>query len=171
MYDNWTVTRWETPVVDIRRLLLVSLVDANHELTLILEASSSQCRARWRVRWRRYPGYRNLDEAFRTQLWQRLDESGQRCGWTFTVEETPPLASWDSSGYLAGMWSGARHYVIATDDDVVEILSDEAPTWETLPPAAVDEPPAGKSTHLYMGEDDAEIQRVFAETKDRQRSR
>jgi hypothetical protein len=149
-------------------VLLVSLVDAGRELTLLLEGHRNSGRPRWLVRFRDYPAYRNIDEAFRVDLWKWLDESGQRCGFTFTVIESPPLASWET-GYLHEMPPGVRHYVVATEDDVVEVLSHCAPTWEEVEPASPSDPIPGKSTHLYVGDDDTEIEQLREDLQRRNR--
>lgn len=156
MYDGWRIARWETPVVDIDRLLLASLVDTGGELTLVFEDCGRPARPRWRVRFRDYPAYRNIDEAYRVALWSRLDASRQRCGWTFTVDEPSPHASWGSD-YLHRVLPGLRHYVVATDDDVVEVLSRQEPIWDTVDAARRDDPPPGKSEHIYLGGDGSDV--------------
>lgn len=167
MYEGWRISRWETPVVDLDRLLMVSLTDADQELVLLLE--DARTRDRWRVRWRgRYPAYRNIDESYRVGLWQWLHHSGQRCGSTFLVQETPVFASWET-GYLEVVEPRTRHFVIATDDDVVEVLSQSEPIWETAEAPEPEAGPPGKARHLYRGEDDAEIDREFAEIMERQK--
>ncbi len=168
MYKGWGISRWETPVVDEDRLLLVSLADADQELVLLLESGRAPGLPRWRVRFRQYPAYRNIDEAYRTDLWSWLDESGQRLGSTFTVQESPPLASWGTV-YLHDVVPRIRHFVIATGDDVVEVLSSEEPVWEAASPAEAGELLPGKSRHLYVGEDDAEIERLVEEAQRRQK--
>lgn len=167
MYEGWSICRWETPVVDEDRLLMVSLGDVDRELVLLLESARAPGRPRWRVRFRQYPAYRNIDEAYRTDLWGWLDKSGQRLGFTFTVEESPPLASWGTV-YLHEVIPGIRHFVIATEDDVVEILSAEEPLWEAASPAEAGEPLPGKAEHLYVGDDDVGIARLFEDVKRRQ---
>ena len=156
MYDGWRISRWETPVVDTSRLAMVSLADVDHELVVMLEAVHIPGRPRWRVRFRQYPAYRNVDESYRTDLWRWLDESNQRIGFTFTVEELPRFASWGTV-YLHDVLPQAQHFVIATEDDVVEVISAQAPIWEIAAPAEVNSPIPGKSEHLYVGEDDARI--------------
>jgi hypothetical protein len=168
MYEGWLITRWETPVVDVDRLLLVSLIDANRELTLILEESGKADRPRWRVRFRRCPAYRNIDEAYRTDLWRHLDESRQRCGRTFLVQESPRLASWGTV-YLHDMIPSVQHYVIATGDDVVEVLSGDEPIWEVAAAASLDEPMPGKSIELRVGEDDRAIEQLYSDLKSKNR--
>lgn len=168
MYEGWRIRRWDTPVVEEDQLLMVSLVDVDRELVLLFESGRDSGRLRWRVRFRQYPAYRNVDEAYRTELWRWLDTSGQRVGFTFTVEESPPLASWGTV-YLHEVMPGIRHFVIATGDDVVEVLSAEEPVWEALGPAMADEPRGGNATHLDVHEDDAEIERPVEDSKRRQR--
>lgn len=91
-------------------------------------------------------------------------ESGQRCENTFTVGESPRFASWET-GYLQDVLPAARHFVIATEADVIEVLSGETPIWETAEPAPIGAPPPGKSSHLYLGEDDVEIEALLARTR------
>ncbi|WP_145067018.1 hypothetical protein [Engelhardtia mirabilis] len=146
---------------------MVSLADVDRELVLLLESGRGSDRPRWRVRFKQYPAYRNIDEAYRTDLWSWIDSSGQRLGFTFTVEESPPLASWGTV-YLHEVVPGIRHFVIATEDDVVEVLSAEEPVWEVARPAEAGEPLPGKARHLYLGEDDVEIDRLVADVKRRQ---
>lgn len=166
MYAGWRIARWETPVVDVRHLLMVSLVDDGEELVMLFEAFRAPGRPRWRVRFQQHVAYRNIDEAYRLGLWRMLDDTDQRCGFTFTVEESPPLDSW-STEYLHEFHPTTRHYVIATEDDVVEVLTPDAPVWEIAEPAAEGAPLPGKSRHYYAGEDDDEIQRVKDEIKRR----
>lgn len=90
------------------------------------------------------------------------------CGSTFTVIESPPLASW-GTGYLHELRPGVRHYVVATLDDVVEVCSHETPVWEAVEPAPLGAPLPGKSEHLYVGEDDMAIERLLEDLRQRNR--
>jgi hypothetical protein len=155
--------------VDIDRLLMVSLADVERELVVVLESFRAPDRPRWRVRFRRYPAYRNIDEKYRLDLWRWLDESDQRCGFTFTVVETPPFSSW-ATGYVEAVEPTARHFVISTEDDVIEVLSADEPIWEVADAAAAGAPIPGKATHLYVGEDDAEIERLTKDIRRRQKT-
>jgi hypothetical protein len=168
MYKGWRITRWETPVSDLDRVLMVSLTDAKRELTLIIENPRAKGRPRWRVKFHNYPAYRNIDEAYRMDLWLWLDESCQRCGTTFVVDETPIFASWET-GYLQDVAPNARHFVIATDDDVIEILSTDEPIWQQIDGAKPDEALPGKANHLYAGEDNEEIRQLITDVKRRNR--
>jgi len=164
MYEQWLIARWDTPVVDIDQLLMVSLVDSRGELTLTFEAFRSPERPRWTVRFGKSLGYRNIDEAYRLGLWRWLDQSGQRCGHTFLVQESPKLASW-ATEYLHEVIPSVRHFVIATEDDVIEVLCANEPSWEVAPPAKHDDPLPGKTLHLYAGEDDEEIERQLSDLR------
>ncbi len=166
MYQDWQITRWDTPVADIDRLVMVSLTDANCELTAVFEDLQSTANAPLRARFRHYPGYRNIDEAYRTDLWQWLDETGQRCGNTFIVTETPLLASWGTV-YLHDWVPTIQHFVIATLDDVLEVIAGETPIWDTVDAATVDRNRPRKVEHLLIGEDDDKIDRLVADIKSR----
>ena len=45
-YARWSVSRWETPVSDVDRLLLVSLCDRDERLRVTVEASWEPSRPR-----------------------------------------------------------------------------------------------------------------------------
>ncbi|HYE19344.1 MAG TPA: hypothetical protein VEA69_12920 [Tepidisphaeraceae bacterium] len=82
---------------------------------------------------RRCPAYRNIMEEFRLALWGHLDATGQRCGWTFTVVGSPWIASFRPAEPLLDLYfPGLAHYVITTEDDVVEVLADAPPRFEDL---------------------------------------
>jgi hypothetical protein len=168
MYEEWVITRWETPVGDIDRLLMVSLIDRQGELQLVVEAFRASNRPRWRVTFRDYPAYRNIDERYRDALWRWLDASAQRCGTTFTVRESPAFSSWGAT-YLGDVNRHLRHFVVSTADDVIEVLSAGEPVWEVSEAAGAADPLPGKARHLYLGEDDAEIAELAAELKRRNR--
>jgi hypothetical protein len=170
VYEGWRVDRWETPVGDVDRLLMVSLVDATRELTAIFEASWMPSRPRWRVRFRDYPAYRNIDEAYRNELWRHIRESGQECGRTFTVQESPSLQSWGTES-LHEVRPGIRHFVIATMDDILEVLSASEPVWEEAPCAHDGDPMPGKAGHLFVREDQAQIERLMSDLRSRNKPR
>ncbi len=166
MYEGWRITRWETPIADTRWLLLVSLVDTTKRLTLVLEAFRSPGRPRWEVSFSNHFAYRNIGEAYRLSLWASLSHTGQRWDSTFMVEEREPLSSWHT-GYLHEVVPGVKHYVIATTEDVIEILSSTEPLWRQVAPPAPDEPLPGKIEHLFIGEDDARIAELAKDLKRR----
>lgn len=51
-----------------------------------------------------------------------------------------------------------RQYQIATEDDVIDVLSPEAPLIEAVEPAAPEDKAPGKSHVLYADKDRAEVQ-------------
>jgi len=154
-------------VVDRRRLLLVSLTDSMSELSVVFEDAGSPERLRWRVRFKSYPAYRNINESYRDALWGLPTFREAKCGNTFTVSETPRHASW-ATGHLEIVMPSVQHYVVATLDDVVEVLTDIEPEWEQVPAAAPGDPAAGKSTHLWWGEDAEAIERLERQARGQQ---
>lgn len=127
MYDSWTCSRWETPVSDAD-VLMMELHHKNGVLTMVLDSSDERGAAPIvYIEFDRVPCFRNIIERYRGGLWRRLDEMG-RPGRTFIVEESPwvlEISSQDPS--FMAFNKNIKHYIIATDWDVVEVLSNSEP--------------------------------------------
>ena len=162
-YLRWRIARWPTPVSDIRAVAMASLID-DGTLRITLEATRLVPRERWCISFERYAGYRNIMEEYRLELWRHLDESRQRCGNTFTVEDSSWIAeiSRDEPLLLVHM-KGLQHYVITTEDDVIEVLSPGPPDVIALGAVDTSVPVAGKSQVLYHPEDSTEIEKLKKE--------
>jgi len=127
MYENWVCKRWETPISDCSAWM-EALTDSDG-LTLLLSASlPGQHPRRYSFFFERPAGYRNLLEEYRTELWNLFSRTS-RPGSTFTVENSPWIEEIACREPLLMVHHrGVVHYVIAMDDDVVEILSNRPPT-------------------------------------------
>lgn len=170
MYKDWQVKRWDTPVSDVGSLVMVSLVD-DGTLRITFEAPRLSERPRWCFTFERYPAYRNILEEYRCGLWEHLDQSNQRCGNTFIIESSPWIASFQPEESLLEVFNpNLMHYVISTEDDVIEIL---APSVEVtnLGNTASDVPRSGKSVVLYNPTDREQIEKVFEEIAENQKTR
>ena len=85
------------------------------------------------IKFENYPAYRNILEEYRTALWRHLDKTSQRCGWTFEVLESLWSAELNNNEPLLEFHNpGLRHFVISTDDDVIEVLSNLEPKIEII---------------------------------------
>lgn len=165
-YEHWRIERWDTPIADIVSVAMASLVDSGGKLRITLEAPLESGRPRWEFVFDSYPGYRSLLEEFRLQLWGHLDETGQRCGNTFCVTNSPWIETLRKhEGVFAHYYPKIAHYVILTEDDVVEILSPEAPSVNALGSTPNDEARAGKSTVLYHPKDRGRLWEMFPHLK------
>ena len=165
MYRGWKVKRWDTPVSDINDLAMVSLLDRARRLDMIVQSLRDPSRRRWRMRFEDYSAYRNTDELYFVDLWRWLDESDQRCGSTFIFE----ASSWnDTNSGLPHMDTQARHYVVATIDDVLEVVSGREPVWEEIAPAKPDSSPPGKADHLFLPDDREEVELFIKDIQARQ---
>jgi hypothetical protein len=156
MCDEWKVERWLTPISDVRSIALVALVDNCHDLFVVVEAPRKAGRPRWLFRFPNYPAYRNMVEGIRTRLWRHLDETHQRCGHTFVVTSS----SWADEvaakeSLLKVYHPEVKHFVITTEDDVIEVLSDRPAEIKSLGTAPPHSRPAGKSEVYYVPEDGA----------------
>jgi hypothetical protein len=162
MYDDWQIKRWTTPVSDVESLVMVSLID-DGTLRITFEAPRLSNRPRWCFTFESYPAYRNILEEYRLGLWNHLDQSDQRCGNTFTVENSPWIAYFKSEEpLLETRAENFIHYVISTEDDVIEIIASSVEIID-LGDTASDMPRAGKSIVFYNPDDREQIKKVFEE--------
>jgi hypothetical protein len=140
MYEGWRIERWETPASSAESVGMVSLVDmpgsadTGHELAVTLDIMKSLGRwQRYRMVFGRCPAYRNIMEEFRLELWEHRHKSAQQCGWTFTVIDSPWVASFRPTEPLLDVFYPAlTHYVITTQNDVIEVLSPDPPRIDDL---------------------------------------
>ena len=138
---------------------MVSLVDEGC-LSITLEGPREKGRPRWRIVFDGFvPGYRNLLEEFRLELWEHLELTHQRCGNTFTVTNSPWIVYLrEKEGVFDSVYSEIDHYVVLTEDDVIEVLSPTKPKIDNLGSAPANAKPAGKSNVLYHPEDRDKIE-------------
>ncbi len=163
MYDTWKIERWETPFSDATSLVMARLVDCDG-LSIVLEAPHLTDRPRWRIEFGRCAAYRNILEEYRLGLWAHLDQSKQRCGNAFVVTNSPWIAEFREHEPLLEVHdSGVKHFVVATEDDVVEILSGSPPRIVGLGSTDPDEPPAGKSLVFSMPGDSEAAAKVLGQ--------
>ena len=169
MYEGWQITRWDTPVSDVNSLVMVSLVD-DGMLRITFEAPRLSNRPRWCFTFKSYPAYRNILEEYRLGLWKHLDQTNQRCGHTFIIESSPWIASFQSEEPFLELYNrDLMHYVISTEDDVIEILATSVEVAD-LGDTASDVPRAGKSIVLYNPTDREQIEKVFEEIVENQKN-
>lgn len=155
--DRRSEERWETPVSDARSLALVSLVDQGG-LHITVQDLRDSARRRFRFSFARVPAYRSILEEYRTSErsplgrtgWTRIDLSSH---WLADLRRRQPLFDVHAPG--------CRHYIIVTEDDVVDVPAPKAPEIVEVAPAAMDEPAPGKSTVLYHPADRTRIDAVL----------
>jgi hypothetical protein len=165
VYENWKVERWETPVSDFKSVVLVSLV-GDRSLTITLEDARGQPRRRWRFIFKQASIYQNILEEFRLELWERIQATGPRLGWTTMVPDSPWLAKLKERESLIEVhYPVLLHFQIATEDDVIDVLSPQAPSIQEIEPAADGEPTAGKSNVYYNNEDREQVDALMERIK------
>jgi hypothetical protein len=81
-----------------------------------------------------YPAYRNIDESYRTELWQRRQQLNDpdATGWTLVVPDSPWIREFANEPILESFNPGLVHYMIATENDVIEVLSNEEPAVKRI---------------------------------------
>jgi hypothetical protein len=127
MHESLLCVRWETPVSDAN-VLMMKLCSQNGELDITLDRSSvSETQRQIQIGFRKVSAFRCILEKFRIELWNS-HSANERPGRTFIIENSPWIAELKTSEPIfSALNKDTRHYVIATDWDVVEILSSHAP--------------------------------------------
>ncbi len=127
MHEALLCVRWETPVSDAN-VLMMKLCSHNGDLDITLDPSSvSETQREIQIGFRNVSAFRCILEKFKTELWNG-HSANERLGRTFTIENSPWIGELEASEPIfSALNNDTRHYVIATDWDVVEILSSHAP--------------------------------------------
>jgi hypothetical protein len=126
MYDKLKIKRWETPISDSKWLGMLSFYDVAE--SNILEIRLNDGKQEISIKFENYPAYRNILEEYRTALWRHLDKTSQKCGWTFEVINSSWSEELNNEEPLLEIHNpGLRHFVISTNDDVIEVLSNLEP--------------------------------------------
>ena len=155
--------RWETPVSDAASLAMVSLLDQDG-LHITLQDLRDPGRRRFRFSFERVPAYRNILEEYRTS--ER--RTGEGLGWTRIDPESAWLADLRRREPLLDHFRpGCVHYVIVTEDDVLDVLSPEPPEIVEMPAARDEEAVPGKSTVLHHPQDQQQIDELLDDLRRR----
>jgi hypothetical protein len=151
--------RWDTPVSDAVSLAMVSLVDRDG-LHLTLQDLRDPNRRRYCFSFQKVVAYRNILEEFRDgEQWIR-----QGTGRTFRATESEWLRELRSrEALLDVMAPGCQHYLVVTEDDVIDVLSPHEPEIREVAAAPIEESLPGKSRILYNSMDRPEIEQVISD--------
>ena len=144
---------------------MVSLVD-DGRLSITVQDLRDPEGPRFRFTFKNYPAYRNMLEEYQTSLWEDAEHEIIEVGWTRIIRESRWLASLkETEPFLEESNQGLLHYMICTEDDIVEVLSNEPPEVVEIEPAAEDEKLPGKSTVYYDPEDRGKIEALINQIK------
>lgn len=165
MYKNWKIEKWTTPFSNVKSLTMLSLLDKD-KLTILLEAPREFNRPRWKVEFSRVPIYRNIMEEYRICLWEYLTKTSQKCGNSFKVVNSPLIAEFSEKESMFSVLNlTPSHYVITTEDDVIEVVSNKGPIITCLGPVSEKERASGKSKVLYNSQNRSEIKKSLLRIK------
>lgn len=162
MYEGWTLEKWPTPISDVESLSMVMLVD-DGTLSIIVQVNGVT--PKWfRCVFSKYPAYRNILEEFRTELWERLEQKKQYLGWTAIVNNSQWVSSFSREPLLKEHYPQLKHYLICTEDDVIEVLSPQDPEMREI--AVQDsQTQSGKSDIYRFDKDESKIKEIFSKLK------
>jgi hypothetical protein len=123
-YKSWKFRRWDTPLDDSRDVALKELRTCERDVSLVLDAGG----ALFEFVFREVVAYRNIVERYRLELWEVLGAQLPERGWALEIE-APNWASElkESEPLVQPFHPALRHFMICTDEDVLEILTERTP--------------------------------------------
>ena len=158
------LTRWETPLSDAKSVQMVSLYDNSNELIIILEDVRSPNRNRTQITFKCFAGYQNILEEYRVlEKWNIVGY-----GWTVIATQSPWSKKLKKEPCVKINHENGKHYIIVTEDDVIDVYTSEDPIIENLGPTNPNESPAGKSTVYFHPDDKEEIDELIEEIQNSQ---
>ncbi|HVF86184.1 MAG TPA: hypothetical protein VM866_01280 [Pyrinomonadaceae bacterium] len=121
MYENWKFERWESRISNERLLSVLSLVDDGEELSIIVTGLSGKHIS---FVFTDYPAYRNIQELYRTELWNKLRR--KNFGSTLIIPESEWITSFKRE-VMEVYHTAPVHFMICTGDSCIEVISSEVP--------------------------------------------
>lgn len=126
------IKRWNTPVSDVSRLWVYSL---NYNGTLLVSCGyeSNGVEKKLNITFGERPIFRDIQEEFMSPLWETIFSGPEKIGWTFILEQSRWLQELEKDGIFFGTMKGCKHYVISTEDDVIEVITKNEPIFTEVP--------------------------------------
>lgn len=122
---------WPTPISNTKSLTIEAVCRYGGVKITTDSSNIQEAGERWSFTFRRAPAYRSIQETYRSDLWSKLDRV--TIGRTFIVVNSDFLGEVNRLDPLFGMLIKCpQHYVIPSDDEVFEILSEHPPEIERI---------------------------------------
>jgi hypothetical protein len=122
-YQDWECARWETPLSNVQSIIIESMrTGGGLEVTADLSTAMASV-PKIKIDFGKCMAFRAVEEGYMNALWGRFAKTDNP-GRTFIVEESSwilELAEQDS--LFAALCTDARHYVIASDAEVLEVIT------------------------------------------------
>jgi hypothetical protein len=151
--DRLTFIRWETPFTDNRGVTLVSLVQ-DLTLKITLQNVRDPLRKRYQIEFPHWAIYRSTPEDLRTG---EPDCDGPFDSPTRIAVQSPWLEELrQRESLLDVLYAGCRHFIVVTEDEILEVLSSSEPVLSDVGSAPLDAPRPGRSQVAYMDEPDGQ---------------
>ena len=126
--------KWE-PVNQIPNLLYIDKLEYSKEgLKIFLKEEPNNMTRRLKIRFKYFLGFRNFDETYRLKTISEDENFSMQTPWTLFVAEKDEFINWINVETY-DMFEGVRsfkNYIIATPDDILEIITDSEPIAEWI---------------------------------------
>lgn len=130
VYSKWKIMKWPTPMSAFVNPRLESLKDGIQLEIVIQNFTHGDQRPKVEFVFSGIYSYRNINKGFRTSLWEVVPLSNLGATWMVQNSDFLDLLKADVQG--AATFRDARHFVIATENDVIEIVACAPPRMRLL---------------------------------------
>lgn len=148
MSEPLTIIRWETPVSDVD-FLMSGLRYYDWILDITLDPSTiGNPMPRTNVKFSKPTAFRSMVEQYRSRLWGEFSKT-RHPGRTFIIKNSPWVAAVSKEeAEFSIVEADIKHYVIACEIEVIEILARYEPAITNS--RQLEEKTAGARTHIRM---------------------
>ena len=124
MKTSETLTNWKTPLEFCNRIRMKQLLDNGELYIRFIDVSSGGKEFEYEFHFENFSAYRSTDESYLNGLWSLRTEG---IGYTFVINNSKWVKELMIDPVFQDNCGGIIHYVVATLDEGVEVLSKKPP--------------------------------------------
>jgi hypothetical protein len=124
-----TITKWE-PIAEVPNILYLDYLRYGDGGLIIYLKEDTERERRLKLHFKNFLGFRNFDESYRLKTISEKDAFSIQPPWSLFIAENDELIEWVNDETYE-IFKGTRvfkNHIIATPDDIIEVVSDVSPT-------------------------------------------
>ena len=130
VYSKWKIIKWPTPMSGFSSPRLESLQDGMQLQIIVQNPAYGEHQPRMEFIFSGIYAYRNINRSYRNHLWTVAPKTGLGNTWMVQNSDFLDVLKADAQGALT--FQDARHFVILTENDVIEVVSAAPPRMRLL---------------------------------------
>jgi hypothetical protein len=130
VYSKWKIIKWPTAMSAFSSPRLESLSDGMQLQIIVNNPAYGDHQPRMEFIFSGIYAYRNINRSYRNSLFKAIPTAGMGNTWMVQNSDFLDLLKEDAQGALT--FKDARHFVILTENDVIEVVSAAPPRMRLL---------------------------------------